>query len=105
MSLVFDRRDQYNYAGGTHALICGISAYPHLVGGSGDLTPHNYDLPQLKSAARTAHAVYSWLLEHADDLVPPLASCRLLIAPTPGELPPDVTCTGVIFSGTVQIND
>ena len=45
---------------GVHALIIGISAYPHLEDGTAP-APDTYGLGQLLSSARTAARVFNWL--------------------------------------------
>ncbi|MCY1021352.1 caspase family protein [Pyxidicoccus sp. MSG2] len=84
MSLVFDKRAERK-TGGTHALIVGISSYPHLLGGRGPLARQPFNLGQLSSAARSAFDFYRWLVEEAV-LPEPLVTCRLLLAPSEIEL-------------------
>lgn len=73
---------------GAHAIIIGVSDYPHLSGGSAppaDLAPDNGGLGQLEISAKTAAKVFQWL-KQADDIAgAPLATCRLLLAPRPTE--------------------
>jgi hypothetical protein len=69
---------------GTHALIIGISDYPHLQGGSGPLAEQSFGLKQLPTAIRSALAFHDWLM-NKPQLPVPLATCRLLLAPLPGE--------------------
>ena len=70
---------------GAHALIVGISEYPHLSGGSGPLAARNGGLGQLEVCAKSAARLFAWLLEAREVGGAPLASCRLLLAPAAGE--------------------
>jgi hypothetical protein len=77
---------------GTHALVVGISRYPNLPDygqgvpeGKGDPGP-GLGLTSQTLAAYSAFRIYRWLVDNADRLVPPLATCRLLLAPMPEEL-------------------
>jgi hypothetical protein len=68
---------------GTHALIIGISDYPHLQGADGSLG-RSFELPRLTTAVRSALAFHDWLTNKAE-LQVPLETCRLLLAPSEGE--------------------
>jgi hypothetical protein len=70
---------------GLHALIIGVSAYPHLEGGSDAPAPDTYGMGQLTVAASTALELFEWLQANSARLPVPLATCRLLLAPSPGE--------------------
>lgn len=84
MKLAYDMREKLGGGPGLHALIVGVSQYRHLPGGSGP--PATFaDMQQLSSAARSAHAVYRWLIESRERLPVPLASVRLLLSPSPTE--------------------
>jgi hypothetical protein len=76
---VFDRRTEFAGQAGTHALICGVGNYTFLPGGKGPTTTYHFGLQQLDSPGRTAAAFYRWLLDHANDLTPPLVTSRLLL--------------------------
>ena len=81
MSLVFDARAAI--AGpGMHALIVGVSAYPHLAGGTSPVADP-WGMGQLTSTANTAHKIAEWL--KTAQLPVPLATCRLLLSPSPAE--------------------
>ncbi len=69
---------------GVHALIIGISAYPHLEDGT-DPAPETYGLGQLLSSARTAARVFNWLRTdfHYPDL--PVVWALLLLSPSAEE--------------------
>lgn len=86
MSLVFDARASVRERGGFHALMVGVSAYRHLPPAGEPPTPQSLGMTQLSSAAYSAYKLYEWLLETRDYLAAPLATCRLLLAPTPAEL-------------------
>ena len=69
-----------------HALIVGVSAYPHLPGGDGPLAPDDYGMTQLTAAARSAVLVRDWLEASASRLPVALGRCRALLSPSPGEM-------------------
>lgn len=69
-----------------HALIIGVSAYPHLPGGDGPPAPDGYGLTQLTAAARSAMAVRNWLDASDNRLSVPLGNCTTLLSPSPGEM-------------------
>lgn len=88
MTLVFDEREKLKQEGkpGLHALIVGVSAYPHLPGGTDTTTPDSHNMQQLSSTARTAYMMYRWLVDSKDRLLVPLATIRMLLSPSPGEV-------------------
>lgn len=69
---------------GLYALLVGISAYPHLEGGSAP-APDAFGLGQLGSSANTAAGLFDWLRSdfRCDGL--PLVWCQLLLAPSAQE--------------------
>lgn len=69
---------------GFHALIVGVSEYPYVEGGI-HAQPETYGLGQLTTGASSALAMYEWLDGARNQLVQPLASCRLLLSPSPAE--------------------
>lgn len=69
---------------GVHALIIGVSEYPHLEGGTKQAA-NTYRMGQLSAAATGAFRLAEWLQSAGDRLVVPLESCRVLLAPSPGE--------------------
>lgn len=74
---------------GTHALVIGLSAYPFLGGGAEfkqNSADFDFKMEQLTSPAISAFYVAHWLRQAAARLPAPLASCRLLLAPSPEEL-------------------
>jgi hypothetical protein len=83
MCLVFDQRRPGEP--GVHALLIGVSAYPHLEGGAEEPAPDTFGMGQLTAAASTAVKLFRWLESHSDDLTVPLATCRLLVAPSDNE--------------------
>lgn len=87
MTLIFDERHKLQQGEpGLHALIVGVSAYPHLPKGGGRLARQNVGrLEQLDSAARTAYNIYCWLRERRKYLPVRLASIRLLVSPSTTE--------------------
>lgn len=71
-----------------HALVVGVSDYPHLPGGS-DPRGHGYGMRQLTATASTAAAVLAHLDAIADRLALPIGSRRVLLSPSPAELERD----------------
>ena len=75
---------------GLHALLIGISDYPHLKGGRGSVARDTYGMGQLASPCLSAFRLYQWLVRRKmrDRNHPPvpLASCYLLLAPSAEEL-------------------
>lgn len=71
---------------GTHALIIGVSHYPHITDGSAP-TPEgeSFHLEQLSSAARSAAEFAAWLRNEYHNPAAPLKSLRVLLSPAPGE--------------------
>ncbi len=71
---------------GTHALIIGVSCYPHISDGDAP-TPEgeSFQLEQLSSAARSASEFAAWLLNEYHNPKAPLKSLRVLLSPAPGE--------------------
>jgi hypothetical protein len=69
---------------GLYALLAGVSAYPHLEGGSAP-APDAFGLGQLGASANTAASLFDWLRAdfRRDGL--PLVWCQLLLAPTAEE--------------------
>ncbi len=73
---------------GAHAIVIGVSDYPHLFGGSAppaDLAPDNGGLGQLEVSAKTAAKVFRWLLDAGEVAGAPIATCQLLLSPRPDE--------------------
>jgi hypothetical protein len=65
----------------THAIVIGVGAYPHLVGGKrGQLTPSNEGMGQLTSPGPSARAVADWLISNLNDENKPLATVALLLS-------------------------
>jgi hypothetical protein len=80
------RRDGWEQRPGLHALVVGISAYAHLPLGGEPLLPQHFGMRQLESPALTAYRVAALLAEQADQFDPPLATCRVLLAPSAAEI-------------------
>jgi hypothetical protein len=66
----------------THALVLGVSAYEHLVDGA---TGETFGLQQLRSAAASAWTFARWLADRYSPPGAPLATVRLLLAPSADE--------------------
>ena len=84
--LVFVNNELQEGGKGLHALIVGVSHYPHLPDGGGTPAEKSYGMGQLSSTSLTAYKMYRWLLENKDLLPVPLATIRLLLSPSEGEL-------------------
>jgi hypothetical protein len=78
MSLVFDRREQLDGRPGTHALVCGVGSYPFAE--ASQLVRTLAITADEPIAVKSAKRVHTWLVEHADELAAPLATCRLLLS-------------------------
>lgn len=64
----------------THALVIGVGSYPHLIGGTGTLSPENAGMGQLSSPPHSARAFADWLLKDYNNPSKPLASLEMLIS-------------------------
>ncbi|HUG30217.1 MAG TPA: caspase family protein [Candidatus Limnocylindria bacterium] len=64
----------------THAIVIGVSHYPHLNGGGGRLSTAREGMGQLSSPTVSARAFASWLIEELEDPNKPLASVALLLS-------------------------
>lgn len=72
---------------GTHALVIGVGAYDHLMGGSGALLDNPFGLGQLGSPSLSAERFANWLMREMSNDEAPLASLEVLIsAPKPVRL-------------------
>ncbi len=87
-SLYLDRRTSLTGAAGLHAILIGVSDYSHLPEADDPPGPGLAALRKLNSSAATALAVAEKLvaLDAAQRLVRPLATIRLLLAPSPQEI-------------------
>jgi hypothetical protein len=86
MTLVIDDRVSLGNNPGLHALLVGVSLYPHLPGGGGVTAEQHFGMGQLRSPALTAYRLYQWLKRRNQNLPVPLATCRLLLSPSPEEI-------------------
>lgn len=82
MTLLFDNRDKLKGEPGMHALIVGISEYPYLTQTGVPI----FNIYSNTSGAITGYRIYQWLIEHQNQLARPLATCRLLVAPSAEEI-------------------
>jgi hypothetical protein len=71
--------------GATHALVIGVSEYRHLAGGPEPRGHEDFGLRQVTTPAAGAMAFARWLRDAHHDPDAPLASIRLLLAPSPAE--------------------
>jgi len=69
---------------GVYALVIGVSAYPHLEGGSSP-APDTCGLGQLVSSASTAARLFDWLRSSFRRQNLPVVWCYLLLSPTTEE--------------------
>lgn len=67
-------------ANGTHALVIGVGAYPHLNGGNKKLCDDNEGLRQLSSPPASARAFADWLINNFNNPDKPLVSVALLLS-------------------------
>ncbi len=80
MAVVWERDDAT--MDGTHALVIGVGDYPWCKdGSSGQVGPGCHLIRQLDSPIWSAHALATWLVEHADDFDRPLQRITLLTEP------------------------
>lgn len=85
MTPIIDNRDNLQGKPGLHALIAGVSAYPHLPAGTGTPAPDSFGMQQLSSTALSAYKMYRWLEGWQNRLRIPIATCRLLLSPSQDE--------------------
>jgi hypothetical protein len=84
VSLIVDNRIALAGEPALHALIIGVSEYPHLIGGSTPVADH-WNMGQLTSTASTAAMIAEWLQDPATRLARPLGTLRLLLSPAASE--------------------
>jgi Caspase domain len=65
---------------GTHAIVIGVGAYPHLNGGTDALTSDHDGMGQLSSPPISARKVASWLIESFANPEKPLSTVALLLS-------------------------
>ncbi|MFL6275321.1 MAG: hypothetical protein ACJ74G_08910 [Blastocatellia bacterium] len=80
MEPLFDNRKALEGKPGMHALIIGISDYPHLA------NMPEFNIYTNTSGAITGYRIYQWLVAHQQQLAVPLATCRLMVAPSAEEI-------------------
>jgi hypothetical protein len=93
MTLLIDERTAPPGLPGIHALLVGISSYPHL-----DSRAHpdaTLNLRSLESAALTAYRLCQWLIIRSANLYKPLLSCRLFVAPSKAEVAEEPALEGL----------
>ena len=88
MGLIFpkNREEIDKSKPGMHALIAGVSSYPHLHGGKDRLGEYSFGMKQLTASALSAYRIHEWIVQHRNRFRPPLASCRFLFSPTDREI-------------------
>jgi len=77
MGIIFER--QIN-GPSTHAVVIGVGAYSHLLGGDGDLFPGHESMGQLTSPPQSAYDFATWLINKYRNPAKPLASLELLVS-------------------------
>ncbi len=82
----FDNRANLQGQPDLHVLIAGVSTYQNLPKQNDPLTPESFGMRQLSSTALTKYKIYRWLLDHQQNFPVPLATCRLLLSPSPDEV-------------------
>ena len=70
----------------THAIVIGVSEYPHLKNGTGPVAQNHFGLGQLAVSALTAYRFFEWLRDRYEYEQAPIGSVRLLLAPNDEEL-------------------
>jgi len=85
---ILDRRGELGKEPGLHALIVGVSEYRHLpaAGAAPDEIKKKFGMTRLTSPALSAVRVWRWLVHRQDKLTAKLATCRLLLCPSPAEI-------------------
>lgn len=87
--LIWDNREKLKAQGqaGLHALVCGVSDYSNLPHPAEAATDRGLGMHRLSSTALTAYLIADWLIrtEQVGHLSLPLATCRLLLSPSPLE--------------------
>ena len=80
---LFEDRGQAAQGPRTHALIIGVGAYPHLLGGDGAVrSPVTMGLGQLTSPVVSATEFAEWVKSSMDNPAAPLDTIELLLSPT-----------------------
>lgn len=102
MTLVWDERATLQGQPGLHALIVGVSAYPHLPQGDAPAPPASFGMKQLSSTALTAHKMVRWLEGRKAHLPVPLASIRLLLSPSAAEAQAEPEMAGLADAATLD---
>src|SRR5437588_42841 len=77
MTLIFDRRNELQGGPGLHALIAGVSSYPHLPGGTGTPAPARFSISFfyfVGHGIQSSSAEATVLLENFGDSRGPLLS-------------------------------
>jgi hypothetical protein len=90
-----------------HALVIGVSSYPHLNDGTGPAAQDALGLGQLSTPRYTALAVADWLIKHYQQSAKPLGSVELLYSAdnkNNGPAADEATCANIIqaFNRWVQ---
>ena len=81
-----------------HALVIGVSHYPHLAGGGGPPIIHDMEIGQVTTPKPTAMAVVDWLVNNYNNQACPLGSVELLLSEPP------VSASGSPFEPATMTN-
>jgi hypothetical protein len=84
LTLLFDDRPALGANPGVHALVIGVSSYPFLTDGA-QAVADPWGMGQLTSTAASAFKMFEWLKRTRAKLPVPLATCRVLLSPSPQE--------------------
>lgn len=71
---------------GVHAFIVGVSDYPDLPQEGAPILAQHFGMTRLETPAVSAYRIYQWLSDVTTVLARPLATCRMLLLPSPKEL-------------------
>jgi hypothetical protein len=102
VTLTVDNRAQLGQAPGLHVLVAGVSDYPHLPNGGGAPAPNTFGMQQLTSAALSAFRVSEWVVARQANFPVPLATLRLLLAPSQAELDAEPALAASASSCTLE---
>jgi hypothetical protein len=99
---IIDNRQARQGKSGLHALIVGVSAYPHLPDEEAPSPSPVLQMRQLSSSALAAYEIYKWLVAWQANLEVPLTTCRLLLSPSQLELEVEPNLHGLANTATLN---
>jgi hypothetical protein len=86
LSLEYNQIDAHKHKPALHALIIGVSEYPYLPKRGEAETTESFGMTKLSSPALAAYRIFEWLTAPDTKHPVPLASCRMLLCPSPEEI-------------------